>query len=159
MLKCPWILPDLASLSCGPHFLLHVSAEKASSMSVSIQLLTLKNPDEATMNSNLMLVAGHLFPLHSKTCSQVTKATIQGGNCLRAATGPQKVGDLWSYSSRWQRCGLLLEATVRLDGILLPSDTEEVSSSIYSLNKSTTNVLWDGFSTVQTHHQSAHKTI
>ena len=159
MLKCPWILPDLASLFCGPHFLLHVSAEKASSTSVSIQLLTLKNPDEATMNSNLMLVAGHCFLSTVRHVHRWQRPPSKEATFWEQQRDHRKLVTLWSYSSRWQRCGLLSAATVRLDGILLPSDTEEVSSSIYSLNKSTTNPLRDGFSTVQMHHQSAHKTI
>lgn len=90
------------------------------------------------MNSNLMLVAGHLSPLHSKTGLKMTKATIYGGSFLRRAKGLQEAADFVSCSTRWQKCGLLLAATVRLDGILLrlPSDMKNVHTSIYSLSKS-----------------------
>ena len=63
---------------------------ESSSASSSSQLLTLKNLEEAGINTSMMRVTGDLSPLHSTTGSQLTKVTIPGGSLLREAARPQE---------------------------------------------------------------------
>lgn len=160
MLKCPWILPDLASLFWSPRFLLHVSAEKVSSVLVSIQLLTLKNPDEATMTSHSMLSqvtcllssarhvhkwqSHHARRQHSESSSGTTGRWWLGGHILWDG---KSVDCSWQPLPDWMAFSSYSSVTLK-----------NVHSSIHSLNKNSTDPLWGGFSGVQMYHQSAHKT-
>lgn len=105
---------------------------------VSQHLAHSKNLDETKMNSNLMLVVGHLSPLHSKTSLKMTKATIYRGSFWgqqrdhrRLLTLSHILPDGKSVDCSWQP----------LSGWMAfysdsPVTLKNVHASIYSLNKS-----------------------
>ena len=92
--KCDWLdvkMPTKPPRSCLPLLwsppCFYCESSRASSSS---QLLTLKNLEEAGINTSMMRVTGDLSPLHSTTGSQLTKVTIPGGSLLREAARPRE---------------------------------------------------------------------